>query len=172
MLLSLSSVAGVISAVFIAVHLPKLWIKLYIGILVLAMGIVILCCYNRKFRFSWKKIAGLGVLASFNKGISGGGYGPVVTSGQILAGMDGKSAVGITSLAEGITCAVGIMSYILISRKPLDLTLAPFIVSGAVLSVPFSVKSVKRMTEKRLKLCIAGLTIILGICTLGKILWV
>ena len=168
LLLTLCSVVGTVLAVFLAVNLPKFWIKLYIGVLVLAMGIVILICFNKNFKFSWKKIIGLGLLASFNKGISGGGYGPLVTGGQILSGVEGKSAVGITSLAEGLTCAVGIISYAFISQKPLDLKLAPFIMVGAVLSVPFSAKSVKKITEKKLKLCIAVLTIILGIFTIIK----
>ena len=100
--------------------------------------------------------------------MSGGGYGPVVTGGQILSGVEGKSAVGITSLAEGLTCAVGIAAYILISKKELDLKLAPFIIVGAILSVPFSAKSVKVLTAKRLKLSIAVLTIILGVFSIIK----
>ncbi|MBN2482801.1 MAG: sulfite exporter TauE/SafE family protein [Candidatus Omnitrophica bacterium] len=162
LLLALCSVVGTVIAVFIALNLPKFWIKLYIGVLVFMMGVVILICFNKDFRFSWSKIIGLGVLASFNKGISGGGYGPVVTSGQILSGVEGKSAVGITSLAEGITCAVGILTYVLVSKKPLDFQLAPFIIIGAICSVPFSAKSVKKITEKKLKLTIAALTIVLG----------
>lgn len=168
LLLASCSVVGTVSAVFLAVNLPKFWIKLYIGVLVLVMGLVILICFNKSFRFSWKKIIGLGLLASFNKGISGGGYGPLVTSGQILSGVEGKSAVGITSLAEGLTCAVGIITYVFVSQKPLDLKLAPFIVVGAILSVPFSAKSVKKITERNLKLGIAILTIILGIATIIK----
>jgi len=170
MILAMCSTVGTISAVFVAVSVPKFWIKLYIGILVLSMGITILVCFNKKFRFSWKKIVGLGLLASFNKGISGGGYGPVVTSGQILSGVDGKSAVGITSLAEGLTCAVGIATYLLISGNNLDLRLAASIIAGALLSVPFSVKSVKKITEIRLKSAIAILTIALGLFTIGKIM--
>jgi len=168
LLLAACSIIGTVSAVFIAINIPKFWVKLYIGLLVLSMGIIIIICFNKKFNFSWKKIIGLGLVASFNKGVSGGGYGPVVTSGQILSGVDGKSAVGITSLAEGLTCAVGIAMYFLISKNPLDLKLAPFIVVGAVLSVPFSAKSVKKMTEKRLKLAIAILTIVLGTFTIIK----
>lgn len=170
LLLALCSVIGTIVAVFLALNLPKLWIKLYIGVLVLLMGIVILVCFNKHFRFSWRKIAGLGILASFNKGMSGGGYGPVVTSGQILSGVESKSAVGITSLAEGITCAVGILTYVLVSKKPLDFQLAPFVVIGAICSVPFSAKSVKKITEKRLKIAIAVLTIVLGFLTIVKTL--
>jgi len=170
LVLAVCSIIGTIVAVFIAVSVPKIWIKLYIGFLVFFMGIIILACFNKKFSFSWKKIVGLGLLASFNKGVSGGGYGPVVTSGQILSGVDGKSAIGITSLAEGLTCVVGIATYFLVLKNYIDLQLAPFIIIGAVISVPFSVKSVKKMTEKRLKLAIAILTIILGIFTIGKII--
>ena len=168
LLLAACSIIGTISAVFIAVNIPKFWVKIYIGLLVFLMGVTIIICFNKRFNFSWKKIVGIGLLASFNKGISGGGYGPVVTSGQILSGVRGKSAVGITSLAEGLTCAVGIATYIFIAKNPLDLKLAPFILAGTVVAVPLAAKSVRIMTEKRLKLAIAILTIILGVFTLTK----
>lgn len=130
------------------------------------MGVIILICRNKAFRFSWRKITLLGLVASFNKGMSGGGYGPVVTSGQILSGVEGKSAVGITSLAEGLTCLVGVIAYIAISKNPVDWTLAPYIVVGAALSVPLSAKSVKILNERMLKLSIAVLTLILGAYTI------
>ena len=170
LVLAVCSIIGTVTAVFFAVNIPKIFVKYYIGILVLSMGVVILICFNRRFDFSWKKIIGLGLLASFNKGLSGGGYGPVVTSGQVLSGVEGKSAVGITSLAEGLTCAVGIVAYLLMSGGDVSLRLAPFVTAGAVLSVPFSVKSVKKITEKRLKLAIALMTIALGALTLCKII--
>lgn len=166
LLLAVCSIAGTVAAVFVAVNIPKFWLKMYIGCLVLAMGIIILICFNKKFRFSWRKITALGLVASFNKGMSGGGYGPVVTSGQILSGVEGKSAVGITSLAEGLTCLVGVITYILVAKNPIDWKLAPYIITGAVLSVPLSAVSVKMLTEKRLKISIAVITIILGVYTI------
>ncbi|MFH1621964.1 MAG: sulfite exporter TauE/SafE family protein [Candidatus Omnitrophota bacterium] len=170
LLLSACSIIGTVLAVFIAVNIPKFWLKLYIGCLVFMMGIIIIICFNKEFGFSWRKITFLGFIASFNKGISGGGYGPVVTCGQILSGVESKSAVGITSLAEGLTCAVGIIAYMLVAKNPLDLRLAPFVVLGAILSLPFSAKSVKKMTAKRLKLAIAVITIILGTLTIFQTL--
>ncbi len=170
LLLAVCSIVGTVAAVFVSVNIPKFWLKLYIGCLVFLMGIIIISCLNKEFHFSWKKISFLGLVASFNKGMSGGGYGPVVTSGQILSGVESKSAVGITSLAEGLTCAVGIIAYILISKNSLDFKLAPFIIAGAVLSVPFSAKSVKKMTAKKIKLIIAVFTIILGTITILKTL--
>jgi uncharacterized membrane protein YfcA len=169
-LLAACSIVGTVVAVFIAVSIPKFYLKLYIGCLVLAMGIIILVCFKKDFKFSWKKITLLGLVASFNKGMSGGGYGPVVTGGQILSGVEGKSAIGITSLAEGLTCLVGVIAYVLIAKNPVDWKLAPYIIVGAVLSVPLSAKSVKLISTKNLKLAIAVLTIILGLLTIVKTL--
>jgi uncharacterized membrane protein YfcA len=168
LLLAACSILGTVVAVFVAINIPKFWLKLYIGCLVLSMGIIILICFNRDFRFSWKRIGLLGLIASFNKGMSGGGYGPVVTGGQVLSGVEGKSAIGITSLAEGLTCLVGVITYVLVCSNPVDWRLAPYIVAGAVLSVPLSAKSVKVMSKRKLKLAIALLTIALGILTIVK----
>jgi uncharacterized membrane protein YfcA len=101
--------------------------------------------------------------------MSGGGYGPVVTGGQILSGVESKSAVGITSFAEALTCLVGVIMYALLSKaESFDRKLTLFIIIGAILSVPLSAKSVKLLTEKKLKLSIAILTIVLGTLTIIK----
>ena len=70
-LLGLVSAVGVTISVVVAIRIPKWLLTLYIGILVLAMGIIILVTIKRPMRFSWRKIAGISLLASFNKGISG-----------------------------------------------------------------------------------------------------
>ena len=168
LLLALLSIAGTVAAVFLAISLPKFYLKLYIGLLVLAMGVVILATMNRQYGFSWGKIAFLGLVASFNKGMSGGGYGPVVTGGQLLAGVEGKNAIGITSLAEGLTCAVGLTAYVL-TKRVADWTLAPYLVIGAVLSVPLSAYTVKRIKTRGLRAVIGVVTLLLGAVTLVKL---
>jgi uncharacterized protein len=170
LLLASCSIIGTVVAVFVATNIPMFWLKLYIGCLVLLMGLIMLICLNKQFKFSWKRVTFLGLIASFNKGMSGGGYGPIVTGGQILAGVESKSAIGITSLAEGLTCLVGLITYILVCKSPIDWKLAPYIVIGAVLSVPLSAKSVKFISTKKLKLAIAILTIVLGSLTIVKIM--
>lgn len=168
LLMSALSVVGVIIAVFVAISLPAIAVKIYIGVLVLAIGIIILINHRREFAFSWRRIAGIGFLASFNKGISGGGYGPLVTGGQILSGINSKSAVGIASLAEGITSAVGIVFYLL-NGAPIPWELAPSLVIGAVISVPLSAVAVRWMPTKRLTVLIGVTSIILGAYTLIKV---
>jgi uncharacterized membrane protein YfcA len=169
-LLLSATILGSSSAVFTAKILPQRWTSLYISVMVIAMGILILAFYHRTFKYSWKKVVGLGLLASFNKGLTGGGYGPLVVSGQILSGVESKNAIGIASMAEGTTCALGVLIYFLTTGNSGVWCLAPMIIAGAVSSVPFAVKSVKIMNPKLLKVLIAVLTIILGVVTLFKTL--
>lgn len=169
-LLLSATILGSSSAVFTAKILPQRWTSLYISVMVIAMGILILAFYHRTFKYSWKKVVGLGLLASFNKGLTGGGYGPLVVSGQILSGVESKNAIGIASMAEGTTCALGVLIYFLTTGNSGVWRLAPMIIAGAVSSVPFAVKSVKIMNPKLLKVLIAVLTIILGVVTLFKTL--
>jgi uncharacterized membrane protein YfcA len=163
------SIMGTLTAVYIMLKVPVFYIKLYIGLLVLSMGLLILFTMNRKFRFSWKKIVSLGLLASFNKGVSGGGYGPVVTSGQILSGVRTKNAIGITSLAEGLTCLVGVLTYLHFTDHIIEWNLAPSLTLGAMLSVPLAAYTVKCLKGFHLRVFVGCGTLILGAFTLTKI---
>lgn len=169
MILVMSSMAGVIIAVLIALALPVFYLKLYIGLIVVSMGLIIVVTHKTQNKFSWKKIIGLGVLASFNKGISGGGYGPLIVSGQILSGVETKNSIGITALAEGATCFIGVITYFILGTN-VDWLLAPYLVVGSLISVPLSVYSVKRMPVKQFTLIIGVATTLLGIFSLYKLL--
>jgi hypothetical protein len=163
------SIFGALAAVHIALNLPVFYVKLYIGLLVFSMGVLILVTLNRKYKFSWGKITSLGLLAAFNKGISGGGYGPLVTSGQILTGVRLRNAIGITSLAEGLTSLVGVIVYLIYTNHTIEWTLAPSLILGAFLSVPLAAYTVKRFKEGPLRLIVGIATLILGLVTLGKL---
>lgn len=165
LVLGLCSTVGAVVAVFLALSLSKTAVKTYIGVLVSSMGAIILLHRKAAKVFSWGKITGLGVLAAFNKGISGGGYGPLVTSGQILSGVSSKASVGITSLAESFTCLVGLMVY-LISGASIDWSIAPPVVFGAMLAVPFAGYGVKKTNIKKMTLLVGVATLTLGLCTL------
>jgi len=167
--LSVFSAIGVIIAVFLAVKLPLKVLKIWIGLIIIIMGIIILAMLNRVPRFTWRKILVLGSIASFNKGISGGGYGPLVMGGQILSGIGVKNAVGITSLAESVTCFVGILMYFFLKSK-VDWTLAPWLMAGAILSVPFAAHTLKAIPEKKVKFIVAIAILILGVLAINKIL--
>ena len=161
---------GILIAVLIAVRLPELILEAYIGIVVMVIGIVVLVRHKKYHPFSWKKIIGLGSLAAFNKGMSGGGYGSVVVGGQILAGVDGKKAIGIASLAEGLICIVGVLIYISINGIiNLDWSLISSLLIGGVIATPIGVKVVKKLHPEKVKFIIGLVSIILGTAILSRL---
>jgi len=103
-------IISVIVGAFIGVKLPKVYLQWYIGILCMVMGSIVLL--RKKFNFSWKKIGFIGVLSAFNKSISGGGYGPVVASGNIAAGLKPKKSIGITDFAEAPICFAAFIAWV------------------------------------------------------------
>jgi len=166
--LSLFSVVGVVAAIFVAVNVPKNVLKLIIGLIVLSMAVLILFAPRLKPKFSWKKISILGAVASLNKGLSGGGYGPLVTGGQMLSGVKVKNAVAITSLAESVTCLAGVILYFVFAKEA-DWTLAPWLTVGALLSVPLATLSLKKLPEKAAKVAVGVAILLLGSLTLAKL---
>lgn len=167
--LGVCSLVGAVGASLVAVSIPAFHLKLVIGTIVTGMGILILVRHRAAPVFSWKRITGLGVVAAFNKGLSGGGYGPLVTSGQILSGVATKSAVAVTSMAESFTCLVGVLAYLL-NGAAVDWKVAPLLTLGAVLSVPFSAGAVRRMKVGKFTLIVGAGTVILGLLTLYNLL--
>lgn len=158
---------GIIATIFaalLAVNIPKVALQTYIGILVLAMGIILLVRAN--FKFSWKKIMGIGILSAFNKGISGGGFGPIVTSGQVISGRNGKSSIGATTLAEAPICIVGFLTY-LFTKGMASWSLLLLLTGGAIIGAmigPFFTAKFK--SEKKLKMGLGFLVLALGTWTL------
>jgi len=168
-----TGVIGAVVAVFVALNIPNQVLKGYIGAMVLAMGILVLVFRKHQIRFSWPRIFALGVVSSFNKGISGGGYGPLVVSGQILSGSDTRSAIGITSLAEGFICLAALSLYLSLNDGVGWMTgnwrfYGPMVI-GALLAAPAAAHATKAASRKvDLRLVVGLLTCVLGAWTLVK----
>lgn len=169
LLLAACAVTGTLAATFLAIHLPRRVLQIWIGTLVFIMGLVILGPFSRMLRFTWRRIALLGTVASFNKGLSGGGYGPLVTGGQMLSGIGIRNAVGITSLSEGITCLVGFILYCLL-KPGFNWPLTICMTTGAVLSVPLAARALNRIPEKQGRLVVGTVILVLGGLTLTGII--
>ncbi len=161
------STVGVIVSAITAIHIPDKILKIYIGILVFFVGILILLQNNKKIAFSWPKIMCVSFVAAFNKGISGGGYGPLVMGGQILSGVNAKNAVGITAFAESLTCLLGFGLY-LFMNKSFDWKLAFLITAFALPAVPIAANTVKRTETHKLKKYTGIVISLLGLLALLK----
>ena len=168
-LLSAGSIVGVYLGVTLALETSAFYLKLIIGIIITLSGVSILRFLHHKFQYRTWKMLVLSSVASFNKALSGGGYGPIVTSGQIFGGVESKPAVAITSFAEAFTCLAGVTLFMMKGQEITATLLIP-ICTGALLSVPLSVNFVRIMPEIHLKRIIAVFTILLGLYTLAKVL--
>jgi len=168
LILAVCGVIGGLVGVFSAVNIPTVILKTYIGVMVLGIGVVILIRRSRRGTFSWKGLISVGILSSFNKGISGGGYGPLVTGGQIISGREAKSSIGSTTLAEAIVCIVGFLAYALIKEGDVFWTLAAATSIGSIVAAPFAALTTRKVDSEKLKFIIGLATIILGTFTLLK----
>lgn len=143
---------GVAIAVLALVSLPETVINAYVALVVLAIGLVVLAKRNtRPGRLSLGRLVAIGVLSAFNKGLSGGGYGPLVSGGQVASGTGAKSAVGRMLMAEVVVCSGAILAYVWLGVA-LDWALILAATVGASLMAPLSAYVVRRAAEKRLKL--------------------
>ena len=169
LLLAAGSVAGVTVGILLAFALPTTALRMLIGCIILLSGLFVVLWSRSGFQYRHWKILALATVASFNKAVSGGGYGPLVTSGQILSGVQGKAAVGITSFAEAFTCLLATILFLL-KGGHINLVILIPMCTGALLSVPFSVFAVNKAKEDHLKILIGILTIVMGALTIYKTL--
>jgi len=168
LLLAICGIIGAVTGVVLAVNIPENVFRLYIGMVVLGMGIIILVRRNHNSPFSWRRLVGIGLLGAFNKGISGGGYGPLVTGGQILSGREVKSSIGSTTVAEVSVCIVGFLAYVFLLKGGIHWALATSTAIGSVMAGPFAAFTVKKVETRKLKLVVGLIITILGAWTLAK----
>jgi uncharacterized membrane protein YfcA len=166
-ILAVCGIVGALVGVFTAINISEIALQTYIGAVVLAVGVLILIRRNRIVPFSWRSFVGVGLLASFNKGISGGGYGPLVTGGQIISGREARNSVGSTTVAEVLVCIVGLIGY-LVADGYFSWEVAAAVSIGSVIAALPAALTVRRISSQKLKLLIGAATLILGSYTLAK----
>lgn len=175
-----SGVLAAITGVFLSIAIrgldvAQLVMKVYIAVLVLVLGIVM--SMNVKERgFSLKIIVITALIGGFNKSVSGGGFGPVVTAGQVMSGREGKQAVASTSVAESVISLVGIALYSIVELYSgqayalIELVL-PLTIGGCV-AAPFSSYFASRVAKERLKRYITVALVVLAVLMLVKIIFI
>jgi uncharacterized membrane protein YfcA len=135
-LIGMASTFIAISSIYAYFELAKFWIKVYVAVLLIMMGVTALYTSRTWEKYHPRWMWGFALLAGFNKGVGGGGYGPVVTVGGVIAGVPVKSMVAITSYAEAFTCvAANVTWFALLSTGMIvDYMLLPSMVLGTLLA--------------------------------------
>ena len=139
--------------------------------MVTTLGFFVVFSRRLKLRFSWPRMIAFGVVGAFNKGISGSGFGPIVTTGGLLVGLDEKATVSIQSFSELFASIVGFLTFVL-SRAPVDVYLTFAMSIGVALSSPIAAFIVHKMPAEKLRWLISLTAILLGVITLIRLLLV
>ncbi|MCD6474224.1 MAG: sulfite exporter TauE/SafE family protein [Thermoplasmata archaeon] len=155
--------------VFLNVNLPKTITKTYIGLIVTLLGLLLLL--GIKLRKTFKRLVFISSLAGFNKGFMGGGFGPVVVSGQIVLNHNVRPSVSIGDIAEIPVCIVGLLAFAVLGKLS-------FLPIYLIVAVPALIASLigpyitMRIGQKNYAEKVIGvITLILGFVTLLKILF-
>lgn len=167
LMITVGCVCGVFMGVPAALQIQKNNLIILTGFLTIVCGFIIFYFRDRVQQYQNGKMFGLSILAAFNKSLTGGGFGALLTSGQMVSGRDGKSSAAITAFAKGITGGFGITLYLMRGTN-LDIKLLLAMLIGSMTSVPLATGFIKRFEERNVKLIISFVTVFMGIVTLLK----
>jgi len=173
-----SLVAMVVASFIVGIYVPSFYVKWYASLIAFAMGIIVIVRSYSYIKprahndFSKWKCTLLGGIIGFNKGTTGGGYGPLSVCGYILLGIPAAVAIGTTTVAEGIACTIGVITYG--STIGIALSLAVPITIGAAIADPLSAwvnNLLKRKIEPPFHGRLVGIAMtVLGFITILKLL--
>jgi hypothetical protein len=168
--LSFMGIIGAVVGVLIATSFIDLFITVYVGITVIITGTLIVRGFG--WKFSWKRLSLMGFVASVNKGLSGGGYGPIIAGGQILSGREEKRAIASTSTAEAVTTAASWGLYVILGQVVPSwesfLALEIPLTLGALLSAPVAAYVIHKIEPRNLIPFVGSGAVIIGIYIMMK----
>ena len=157
----LPGLAAVLFGVWVAVNIPGWVMKSYIGILVIVMGF--LCIFPLMYTFKWWKMYLVGIVSAFNKALSGGGFGPVTSTGKILGGLDPKVSVATTTYAEVPICLSGFIIWYFMEGTYTVWWFPAALCLGAILGAAVGPYVTAKIDTRWLKIIVGFLAIIFGL---------
>lgn len=153
-------------------HVEKVWIKLYVAFLLLMMGGVSLFQSKKARPYRPRKMVLWASLAGFNKGVGGGGYGPVVTIGGLMAGVPVKSMLAVTAISEGTVSTVAMIVWLLMltSGVKIDYILLPSFMLATMFSAVAAPYMTRVFPEKLWKIVVPAYCLCLTAYAFWKII--
>jgi uncharacterized membrane protein YfcA len=166
------AVATSIVGVYKLLHVDKVWIKLYVAILLVMMGGISLFQGRKDNPYRPKRMIGFAALAGFNKGVGGGGYGPVVTIGGLIAGVPVKSMLAVTAICEGTVSCFSIIVWLalLSSGVQIDYLLLPSMMIATMFSAIAAPYMTRVFPEKAWKVVVPAYCLVVAAICFWKII--
>lgn len=168
-LIGVLGVIGSLVGAYVSIGISDFYLGLYIGLLIVSLGFFLLVNKKLKARFTWRRLSFLSLFGAFNKGISGSGFGPIITSGMIIMEIDEKAAVSIQTLSELFVSISGFLTFVLAGSQISWNLLLPLSI-GVILSTPLAAFLVHKFDSRKLRMAIAFVIVLLGILTLLSLL--
>lgn len=160
--------AVAVGTVLLAVRIRAEFLAPLVTIMILALGVFLLAGSRLTFSFRWRNIVLLALVAAFNKSFTGGGYGPLVAGGQVLAGLAPRSAVATTALAEAVVCLATAGTYLVVGASiPVEVLLP--LLAGAVLSTPASALALSHLPQGLVRKFMGLAVLLLGVLALARV---
>lgn len=104
-------------------------------------------------------------MAGFNKALSGGGFGPVTSTGKILGGINPKLSIATTTYAEVPICLLSFLFWMIL-RGGIEIAFPLALCMGALIGGIIGPWITYKINTRKLRSIIAILAIIAGIwCT-------
>jgi len=150
----------------------RIWIKLYVALLLLAMGLISLVQSHKERPYRPNRMIVFAALSGFNKGVGGGGYGPVVTIGGLLSGVPVKSMLAVTALSEGIVCGIAVLAWIVLAASGVgvDYVLMPSIMLATMVSAVVAPYMTRIFPERIWQVVVPTYCLVVVVITFWK-LW-
>lgn len=160
------AVAFSVTAVYGILKVAKVWINLYVCALLLGMGLISFFqgISTKTRRYRPKMMIGFATLAGFNKGVGGGGYGPVVTIGGLLAGVPAKSMMAVTAISEGTVSSFSVLVWLamLTGGVVIDYLLLPSIMLATIFTAVLAPWATRVFPERIWQVVVPAYSLILA----------
>ena len=160
-----------IVGIYKILHVDKVWIKLYVAVLLVVMGGASIFQGTKEREYKPRRMIGFAALAGFNKGVGGGGYGPVVTIGGLLAGVPVKSMLAVTAICEGTVSTFSIIVWLalLTSGVQIDYLLLPSMMIATMFSAIAAPYMTRVFPEKLWKIVVPAYCLVVAAICFWKI---
>ena len=158
--------------IYAVMDVDPIWIKLYVAMLLLGMGVISLIQSRRERPYRPNMLIAFGAVAGFNKGVGGGGYGPVVTIGGLIAGVPVKSMLGVTALSEGVVCFIAVLAWMAMAATGItvDYVLLPSVMLASMVSAVAAPYLTRVFPERIWRVVVPGYCLVVVGITFWK-LW-
>ncbi len=165
--LTISGVIGGVFGAYVAVNYESTrWIKLFIGIMLLIMGIFMIGIFHTGKIFKNRLTKKIGYLIGFPAAmvdaIVGGGWGPFTAPTLMFHGSHARHAIGTASASEFfVTLAISAAFYVWLPH--IDYTLVIPLVIGAILTAPLAAWITKKLPHHALGVAVGVIIIVISI---------